>query len=133
VRHQVLNDKRHILTADSRGHVALWDVLTVYARGWRERGALSLFHACHWLQASHVRDCGVVSFEDELAQRNDQACVPSWFGVEIKTGVCCCIRYCIQAARSKGLFFGFKEWPASPCLTRAVTSARCGAGSDDQP
>lgn len=30
VRYQVLNNRRHILTADSRGHVALWDVLTVW-------------------------------------------------------------------------------------------------------
>jgi hypothetical protein len=74
-----------------------------------------------------VRDCGMVSFEDELAQRNDQACVPSWFGVEIKTGVCCCIRYSIQAARGRGLCLRMASQPIfDVCYPR-------GVGSDYQP
>jgi len=61
----VLNDKRHVLTRDTQGNVALFDVL----------------------KAVKVEDLGVVDFEKEKEKRNKMVFIPSWFTVDLKTGL----------------------------------------------
>ncbi|VEN34270.1 unnamed protein product [Callosobruchus maculatus] len=61
----VLNDKRHILTKDTHGHVALYDVL----------------------RARKIEDLGQVNFQDELKNRFKMVYVSNWFNVDLKTGM----------------------------------------------
>lgn len=64
-QYSVLNDKRHVLTRDSEQNVALWDVLT----------------------AKKVEDLGNVDMEAETKKRSKMVFVPSWFSVDLKTGM----------------------------------------------
>ncbi|XP_076056582.1 WD repeat-containing protein 48 [Oratosquilla oratoria] len=61
----VLNDKRHVLTKDTEDTVVLWDVL----------------------KACMVEEAGKVDFEEEKEKRNKEIFVPSWFNVDLKTGM----------------------------------------------
>jgi len=62
---EILNDKRHILTKDTENNVSLYDVL----------------------KARKVEDLGQVEFEQEVKKRLQMVCVPSWFTVDLKTGM----------------------------------------------
>ncbi|CAH1174064.1 unnamed protein product [Phaedon cochleariae] len=64
-RASVLNDKRHILTKDAQGNVAIYDVL----------------------RARKVDDLGQVNFEDEEKNRFKMVYVPNWFNIDLKTGM----------------------------------------------
>jgi len=64
-QYHVLNDKRHILTKDTKGNVALWDVLT----------------------AKKVDDLGSVDIDEEIKKRFKTVYVPNWFSVDLKTGM----------------------------------------------
>nr|CAH7720577.1 unnamed protein product [Callosobruchus chinensis] len=61
----VLNDKRHILSKDTHGHVALYDVL----------------------RARKIEDLGQIAFQDELKNRFKMVYVSNWFNVDLKTGM----------------------------------------------
>ncbi|KAL1123372.1 hypothetical protein AAG570_002457 [Ranatra chinensis] len=61
----ILNDKRHILTQDTENNVAVYDVL----------------------KACKVEDLSKVNFEDEIKARFKMVFVPSWFNVDLKTGM----------------------------------------------
>ncbi|KAL1438114.1 hypothetical protein MTO96_048205 [Rhipicephalus appendiculatus] len=66
IRHYaVLNDKRYIITKDTAGNVAVWDVL----------------HACK------VEDLGAADFEAEVKKRFKMVFVPNWFSVDLKMGM----------------------------------------------
>lgn len=60
-----LNDMRHIITKDSHGDVAIYDVLS----------------------ASLVEHLGQVSIEEEIKKRTQTVFVPGWFTVDLKIGV----------------------------------------------
>jgi len=62
---EILNDKRHILTKDTDNSVALYDVL----------------------KARKVEDLGQVDYDQEKERRSQMVCVPSWFTVDLKTGM----------------------------------------------
>ncbi|GMS89363.1 hypothetical protein PENTCL1PPCAC_11538 [Pristionchus entomophagus] len=64
-QHVVLNDKRHVVTRDSRGDVALFDVLS----------------------ASKVHEYGQVAMEDVVKEYFKKVFVPSWFTVDLKSGM----------------------------------------------
>ncbi|GMR42262.1 hypothetical protein PMAYCL1PPCAC_12457, partial [Pristionchus mayeri] len=64
-QHVVLNDKRHVVTRDSRGDVALFDVLS----------------------ASKVYQYGQVAMEDVVKEYFKKVFVPSWFTVDLKSGM----------------------------------------------
>ncbi|XP_073993601.1 WD repeat-containing protein 48 [Rhodnius prolixus] len=61
----ILNDKRLILTQDTAECVAVYDVL----------------------KATKVEDLGRVNFEEEVKARFKMVFVPSWFNVDLKTGM----------------------------------------------
>ncbi|KAL7641384.1 UNVERIFIED_CONTAM: hypothetical protein RMT77_008524 [Armadillidium vulgare] len=61
----VLNDKRHVLTKDTQDNVVLWDIL----------------------KAVKVEELGKVEFEKEKQRLNKPVFVPSWFTVDLKTGM----------------------------------------------
>ncbi|XP_050717705.1 WD repeat-containing protein 48-like isoform X2 [Eriocheir sinensis] len=61
----ILNDKRHVLTRDTEENVVLWDIL----------------------KAVKVEDLGKVDFDAEKQKRNKPIFVPSWFTVDLKTGM----------------------------------------------
>ena len=98
----VLNDKRHVLTRDSTGAVAQWDVLavgpqTVQARLARpcwhsqraRRGRSRTWRACA-RQGRVVRPLGQLQGDlESLAQLLQPTPVwtPNWFTADIKTGV----------------------------------------------
>lgn len=65
---KILNDKRHILTQDTKNSVAVYDVL----------------------KASKSEDLGIIDFENEALQRNQhhKTNISEWFDVELVTGVC---------------------------------------------
>lgn len=63
-QYRVLNNKRHVLTRNSHGHVELYDVLT----------------------ARKVEDVGVVDIDSEAEKRFRMVYVPNWFGIDLKTG-----------------------------------------------
>lgn len=64
-QYHVLDDKRHILTKDSEGNVALWDVLT----------------------ACKVEDLGKANLEEEIKKRFKMIYVPHWFTVDLRLGL----------------------------------------------
>ncbi|KAK8721181.1 hypothetical protein OTU49_012890 [Cherax quadricarinatus] len=64
-QYTVLNDKRHLLTRDTEENVVLWDIL----------------------KASKEEELGKVDFESEKEKRNKPIYVPSWFTVDLKTGM----------------------------------------------
>lgn len=66
IRHfHVLNDKRSVLTKDTDNNVAVYDVL----------------------KAIKVADLGPVDLDEEIKRRTKTVFVPSWFNVDLKTGV----------------------------------------------
>ncbi|XP_034945119.1 WD repeat-containing protein 48 [Chelonus insularis] len=63
--HVILNDRRFVLTKDTEENVALYDVL----------------------KACKVEDLGRVDFDQEVKKRNKMVYIPSWFNVDLKTGM----------------------------------------------
>ncbi|XP_063987796.1 WD repeat-containing protein 48 [Diachasmimorpha longicaudata] len=63
--HVILNDRRYVLTKDTEENVALYDVL----------------------KACKVEDLGRVDFDQEVKKRNKMVYIPSWFNVDLKTGM----------------------------------------------
>ncbi|GLI71435.1 hypothetical protein VaNZ11_016649 [Volvox africanus] len=68
VLHEVLTDKRRVLTQDMRGHVGLWDVL----------------------QGAQVASFGKVDFSSKIRELWEPHSVPSWFTADTRLG-CLCI------------------------------------------
>jgi len=64
-QHAVLNDKRHIVTNDTENNVATWDVL----------------------RAQKVANHGKRNMEDVIKENFKKVFVPSWFSVDIKSGL----------------------------------------------
>ncbi|XP_063596748.1 WD repeat-containing protein 48-like [Penaeus indicus] len=64
-QYTILNDKRHLLTRDTEENVVLWDIL----------------------KAVKVEDLGKVDFDAEKEKKNKPIYVPSWFTVDLKTGM----------------------------------------------
>ncbi|CAG0888428.1 unnamed protein product [Cyprideis torosa] len=68
IRHyRILNDKIHVLTKDTEDNVSVYDVL----------------------RARKVCDLGKVDLEEAVKARNKMVYVPSWFSVDLKTGLLC--------------------------------------------
>ena len=63
--YNIQNDKRHIVTRDTEGGVAVYDVL----------------------KACKVSDIGNVDFEQAVEERQETVYVPNWFTVDLKTGM----------------------------------------------
>jgi WD repeat-containing protein 48 len=63
--YRILSNKREILTRDSQGNVALWNVLL----------------------GEKMEDLGQVDLDEEAQNRAEQIHVPNWFSVELKTGM----------------------------------------------
>jgi len=63
--YSVLNDKRQIVTRDTEGGVAVYDVL----------------------KASKLADLGEVDFDQAVEERQQTVFVPNWFTVDLKTGM----------------------------------------------
>ena len=61
----IQNDKRHIVTRDTEGGVAVYDVL----------------------KASKVADLGQMDFDKVCDERQQTVYVPNWFTVDLKTGM----------------------------------------------
>lgn len=61
----ILNDKRHVITKDSKSNVDIYDVLS----------------------ARLVENLGPVSLEEEIKKRTQTVFVPNWFTVDLKIGV----------------------------------------------
>lgn len=64
VKHEILNNRRHVLTKDVAGSVKLWEVT---------RGIV-------------IEDYGEVSFEDKMEQLFEMVSVPAWFTVDARLG-----------------------------------------------
>lgn len=64
-KHAMLSDKRHVLTRDSDGNVALYDVLA----------------------ARKIKDYGKRIFEEVVDENSRQVYIPSWFVVDSKSGM----------------------------------------------
>ncbi|CAN8260393.1 unnamed protein product [Cochlearia groenlandica] len=64
VKHEILNNKRQILTKDAAGSVKLWDVT---------RGVV-------------VEDYGKISFEEKKEELFEMVSIPSWFTVDTRLG-----------------------------------------------
>jgi WD repeat-containing protein 48 len=62
---KTLNNKRHVLTKDNTGNVALWDVL-------------------HAVKESEL---GMVDLDVEAQRRQEDLFIPNWFSCDIKTGL----------------------------------------------
>ena len=66
VRHSILNNRRQVLTEDTSGRLALWDVL----------------------HGKRVRDFGAnANWDETLKSLFEIVAVPNWFTVDTKTGV----------------------------------------------
>ena len=63
--YSIQNDKRHIVTRDTEGGVAVYDVL----------------------KACKVADLGNVDFDKCVEERQQTVYVPNWFTVDLKTGM----------------------------------------------
>lgn len=64
VKHEVLNNRRHVLTKDAAGSLKLWEVT---------RGTV-------------IQDYGEVSFEDKKNELFEMVSVPTWFTVDARFG-----------------------------------------------
>ncbi|CAJ0572142.1 unnamed protein product, partial [Mesorhabditis spiculigera] len=64
-QHMVLNDKRHVVTRDSIGQIALWDVLS----------------------AKKVNEWTDKTMEEVVKEHSRKVFVPSWFLVDLKSGM----------------------------------------------
>ncbi|KAJ0013253.1 hypothetical protein Pint_20598 [Pistacia integerrima] len=64
VQHEILNNRRHVLTKDTAGLVKLWEIT---------RGVV-------------VEDYGKVSFEEKKEQLFEMVSIPAWFTVDTRLG-----------------------------------------------
>ncbi|KAJ0654778.1 putative transcription factor WD40-like family [Helianthus annuus] len=64
VQHEILNNKRHVLTKDNAGSVKLWEIT---------RGAV-------------IEDYGQVSFEKKKEELFEMVSIPSWFTADTRLG-----------------------------------------------
>ncbi|GKV40401.1 hypothetical protein SLEP1_g48053 [Rubroshorea leprosula] len=64
VQHEILNNRRHVLTKDTAGSVKLWEIT---------RGIV-------------VEDYGKVSFEEKKEQLFEMVSIPAWFTVDTRLG-----------------------------------------------
>jgi WD repeat-containing protein 48 len=64
-KYVVLNDKRFMVTRDTEQNVAIYDVL----------------------KAQRVENLGKIDFDEVVKTRNKMVYVPTWFTVDLKTGV----------------------------------------------
>ncbi|KAJ8770960.1 hypothetical protein K2173_022184 [Erythroxylum novogranatense] len=64
VQHEILNNRRHVLTKDTDGSVKLWEIT---------RGVV-------------IEDYGKVSFEDKKEQLFEMVSIPAWFTVDTRLG-----------------------------------------------
>ncbi|KAK8477056.1 hypothetical protein V6N11_070884 [Hibiscus sabdariffa] len=64
VQHEILNNKRHVLTKDSAGSVKLWEIT---------RGVV-------------IEDYGQVSFDEKKEQLFEMVSIPAWFTVDTRLG-----------------------------------------------
>ncbi|XP_044499928.1 WD repeat-containing protein 48-like [Mangifera indica] len=64
VQHEILNNRRHVLTKDTAGSVKLWEIT---------RGVV-------------VEDYGKVSFEEKKEQLFEMVSIPAWFTVDTRLG-----------------------------------------------
>ena len=68
IKHAVLNDKRHVLTADTAGQVLLWDLL----------------------QCIPIRSYGKVHLDEVFDKLNKPETVPQWCEIDTRTGTVAC-------------------------------------------
>ncbi|XAR52510.1 hypothetical protein NMG60_11020632 [Bertholletia excelsa] len=64
VQHEILNNRRHVLTKDTSGSVKLWEIT---------RGMV-------------VKDYGQVSFEEKKEELFEMVSIPAWFSVDTRLG-----------------------------------------------
>ncbi|CAI0432372.1 unnamed protein product [Linum tenue] len=64
VQHEILNNKRHVLTKDTAGSVKLWEIT---------KGVI-------------VEDYGKVAFDEKKEQLFEMVSIPSWFTVDTRLG-----------------------------------------------
>ncbi|KAJ6353947.1 hypothetical protein OIU76_002884 [Salix suchowensis] len=64
VQHEILNNRRHVLTKDTAGSVKLWEIT---------RGIV-------------IEDYGKVSFEEKKEQLFEMVSIPTWFTVDTRLG-----------------------------------------------
>ncbi|PON69509.1 Guanine nucleotide-binding protein, beta subunit [Trema orientale] len=64
VQHEILNNRRHVLTKDTAGSVKLWEIT---------RGAV-------------IEDYGKVSFEEKKEELFEMVSIPAWFTVDTRLG-----------------------------------------------
>ncbi|KAF5746972.1 Transducin/WD40 repeat-like superfamily protein isoform 1 [Tripterygium wilfordii] len=64
VQHEILNNRRHVLTKDTTGSVKLWEIT---------KGVV-------------VEDYGKVSFEDKKQELFEMVSIPAWFTVDTRLG-----------------------------------------------
>lgn len=64
VQHEILNNRRHVLTKDASGSVKLWDIT---------RGLV-------------IEDYGTVSFEEKKTELFEMMSIPAWFTMDTRLG-----------------------------------------------
>ncbi|ONM34038.1 Transducin/WD40 repeat-like superfamily protein [Zea mays] len=64
VQHEIMNNRRHVLTKDTTGSVKLWEIT---------RGAV-------------IEDFGKVSFEDKKKELFEMVSIPAWFTMDARLG-----------------------------------------------
>ncbi|KAJ3670938.1 hypothetical protein LUZ60_008364 [Juncus effusus] len=64
IQHEILNNRRHVLTKDTADSVKLWDIT---------RGTV-------------IRDYGKVSFEEKKEELFERVSIPSWFTMDTRLG-----------------------------------------------
>uniref|UniRef100_A0A0D9XX69 Uncharacterized protein n=1 Tax=Leersia perrieri TaxID=77586 RepID=A0A0D9XX69_9ORYZ len=64
IQHEILNNRRHVLTKDTAGSVKLWEIT---------RGAV-------------IEDFGKVSFEDKKKELFEMVSIPAWFTMDARLG-----------------------------------------------
>ncbi|GAB4855426.1 hypothetical protein Ancab_024053 [Ancistrocladus abbreviatus] len=64
VQHEILNNRRHVLTKDTSGCVKLWEII---------RGAV-------------VEDYGEISFDEKKEELFEMVSIPAWFTVDTRLG-----------------------------------------------
>ncbi|XP_066356247.1 uncharacterized protein [Miscanthus floridulus] len=64
IQHEIMNNRRHVLTKDTTGSVKLWEIT---------RGAV-------------IEDFGKVSFEDKKKELFEMVSIPAWFTMDARLG-----------------------------------------------
>eukprot|EP00252_Welwitschia_mirabilis_P010612 TRINITY_DN2397_c0_g1_i1.p1 TRINITY_DN2397_c0_g1~~TRINITY_DN2397_c0_g1_i1.p1 ORF type:complete len:753 (+),score=154.85 TRINITY_DN2397_c0_g1_i1:499-2757(+) len=64
VQHEILNDRRHVLTKDAEGNVKLWEIT---------RGAV-------------IEDYGKVAFDEKKEELFERVSIPAWFTMDTRLG-----------------------------------------------